>query len=726
MLLYLMCFGRFPFEATAQQGLQRVIVSGHYTMPPGQHSTGTRNLVASMLQTAPAKRPDIDGVLAAVRKVLYPHGQKPESAGAAASNGSEARNGSASGSTEAPLHQRSTSAQGGVQAPPAQARPEAKAAPKAEKKSVPAPPAAKASAATQAAASKQGGAASDAQSATTQTAAGAAAKGKAAQKLSRPSSAAGASGLQAVAAAQRSERHRTTHSQAGSVIDEAISGPGETAAPAPAPAPPVDPFASHGTSGSGASAEDPAAAGANSTAAAMARSRPFAGEQDAQRAGPASMFDPFAPVPQLPQSPAPFHAGPTLNAVAPTRPHSGTAPSSTAAAAQAPSPVPIAVPRTAPKPRADGDAAQPLTAEEKQGSVLQPMSTTNPFSPPQSPHATTTQAVHKQYVSQENMAAAQPAGAPQERQGVRSRLAQIRKDLKGGLGGAGASLPPLATSGQADSADCSTGAMAYQSAGAAPSSDGQQVGSPSSRRKHFAAWFGGGGGGGGGSSGGAAAAVAGTAAPVEASYGVAAYISSAMAAEEDNAQPVDNDEGSNAPPPAQLPARLRQRAHSGAGNAEPAAGVSTGAAAAAASAVQAKAVPARRADDDEAADGDLQFALASVTAERDDLKMRLAMAQSQVEHYRTRVAEMRSVIEALSNSGHATNKVSAAALASAVLPDDGVATKPAAAQYISELGSGEEASGTGDAAFPAQLTNGVVRGLRKQGQGHDRHAAPSL
>ena len=72
VLLYLMCFGRFPFEATPQATVDVLIQRGRYPMPASPHSPQTRTLVTTMLRAAPHDRPDIQQVLAVVGATLRP------------------------------------------------------------------------------------------------------------------------------------------------------------------------------------------------------------------------------------------------------------------------------------------------------------------------------------------------------------------------------------------------------------------------------------------------------------------------------------------------------------------------------------------------------------------------------------------------------------------------------------------------------------------------------
>ena len=651
VLLYLMCFGRFPFEAGPNQPLDRAILSGQYKMPPSKHSSGTRHLVAAMLTTSPAQRPDIDGVLTAVRRVLYPGGvptSAPKVMHTEPTKSASAQKASAAPPVPAPApHRRSISAQGAVQA----------------------------SASPSKAASKPEGAqdAAPSKPARPQTAAvarsGAGGKDSAVPPAARPRSAApGADALSAVAATQRPQpaAMRSTKSSVGSLLDGAPSQTGEQRSTDPSPHA-ADPFASHATTGSAASAEQDEAV-LDGTARAMSGINLFAPAAETQSTP--HLLDPFqAPAQIRTGAIQPFESGPTLN---PPTGAAAPAPS----AAHASSRMPIAVPASAPDQRTDnGGADQALLATEVPGSaVLQPQSNTNPFSPPQSPHAAAaaqmlpdSHAASHEYTSQADYAS--QAQAQQSAHRVRSRFAQLRRERKGSAGAAQTlQAAPAAP-------------VAVDQAASAPAASG---GSPSARR-HRAGWF-------STSSGGGAVSTAATDTPAA---GVAAYISSALTAEDEAAEPVEPVDA--ALPTVQLRGRPRTAVQGGAAGIEKAAPAavrvpqSKGAATADPHTGAAALLAAHKRG---SANGhtdqlDLQTALAAMTAERDDLKLRLALSESELERHRSRVAEMRSVIEALSNTS-AVEGVSSAAVASALMPDEGVANSPVVATYVTEAADDED------------------------------------
>lgn len=82
VLLYLMCFSQFPFQADDKLS----VIRGRYNMPPSQHRPATRNLIAQMLYVDPAQRPDIHAVVASVKSLLEGGHAAPATASAATSN----------------------------------------------------------------------------------------------------------------------------------------------------------------------------------------------------------------------------------------------------------------------------------------------------------------------------------------------------------------------------------------------------------------------------------------------------------------------------------------------------------------------------------------------------------------------------------------------------------------------------------------------------------------
>ena len=78
VLLYLMCFGRFPFECGPNERLDQLVLSGRFHMPPSSHCGATRDLVVAMLRVRPHERPDVHQVLAAIRRILGPSHPPPQ------------------------------------------------------------------------------------------------------------------------------------------------------------------------------------------------------------------------------------------------------------------------------------------------------------------------------------------------------------------------------------------------------------------------------------------------------------------------------------------------------------------------------------------------------------------------------------------------------------------------------------------------------------------------
>lgn len=70
-----MAYHHSPFEtpATVEQGgsLAMAVLNGAYRFPSSDHySEATRNCISACLETDPAKRPDIDGLIALVDRAL--------------------------------------------------------------------------------------------------------------------------------------------------------------------------------------------------------------------------------------------------------------------------------------------------------------------------------------------------------------------------------------------------------------------------------------------------------------------------------------------------------------------------------------------------------------------------------------------------------------------------------------------------------------------------------
>ena len=114
----------------------------------------------------------------------------------------------------------------------------------------------------------------------------------------------------------------------------------------------------------------------------------------------------------------------------------------------------------------------------------------------------------------------------------------------------------------------------------------------------------------------------------------------------------------------------------------------------------------RQADNGQA---DLSIALAAMTAERDDLKLQLESAMEELSQRRMQVAEMRSLIEAMSN-GVSSGPLPGSAMAAIAEPGS-PEVRDRSAQYVSEVleeaGEQNVADSGAAAPLPPQSTRGL-------------------
>jgi hypothetical protein len=466
VLLYLMCFGRFPFEAQHHERADLLVVQGRYTMPKSSHSQKTRDLITALLRTDPDKRPDINQVLTAVQKLLDPSA----AAGAAPQLAPAAANGKASS------------------APPAKASKAASAA--ADKKP--------AVGAGKAAASKE---------------------------VAQPAASTAHAARRSVGA-EPAQRANTS---------AACAAPAQATPPASA-----DPFASvpAATKGSGSPASvDPAAVEFN----------PFAPP------------DPFAPSPSATPQPQAADAGAT--AAGPAAPSAG------------------------PRSASGGENAV------RQGSVFQPHSDTNPFSPPATPppeRADPEDAADSDSSTPAWKSVAVVATQQQQQQQQQRSQMHARPGISAAR--SFADRDRHAAPDRPGKPDRATpaGARAAESPVTSRTASPAPGGNSSATAKGSAA-----------------------------AKGAAAYVSQAYVSQSDG-------RSLEAPLP---DVKAPDKRSAAAASRRP------------------------QSNHNNSSSLDLATALATVTSERDDLRVKLAEAVSELAQRRTQVAEMRSLIEALSNGG---------------------------------------------------------------------------
>lgn len=75
VLLYLMCFSKFPFQADAKA----MVLKGNFVIPPSRHRPETCQLITRMLIVDPSRRPNIHEVISCTQNLLTSPGSAPVS-----------------------------------------------------------------------------------------------------------------------------------------------------------------------------------------------------------------------------------------------------------------------------------------------------------------------------------------------------------------------------------------------------------------------------------------------------------------------------------------------------------------------------------------------------------------------------------------------------------------------------------------------------------------------